>query len=502
MSIEEARIQQEQNKSTREQVVEHVAKLSLASLIGGIGSFFNAYFAALLLGPTVWGMWQSAKLVLQYGLNLHLGVQNGMNRELPILRGKKEAGQQAAITDVTFTFSFIAAAVVSLGVLLSTFIVKMGPELRIGLQFISAIIFLQYIEGFYGSLFRARNEFDTVSKIVVINGLGGLFSVVLVFFLGLLGFLGGHVLRLLVTTSYSWWKSSYSIKWRWDNSVLKSLLVIGFPIMLTIFANTIFTTIDRMLILRFLNTKSLGFYSLGNLIFAPLLMLFTVCNSVMYPRVAEKYGETGDTGDLSSLRRYITVPMENLAALMSVLIGAIYIVLPLLVKVFLPGFTEGVPAARILIFGLFFYSSAGMAGSMLLALNKQVLRLGILLGSALLNFGFSYAALRLGYGIAGVAAGTTLAGLLFFLTSTALAMHYSLAPLSQSVKLVSKALGPICYIGGVLWLITYLLGVTEGPLSEMVTQTIIQGLVFLAACGYLIYTSIKKVGMVLLFRER
>ena len=146
----------------------------------------------------------------------------------------------------------------------------------------------------YGSLFRARNEFDTVSKFALINGLGYLFSVVLIFFLGFLGFLGGHVLRLLVTTFYSWWKSSYTINWHWNSSVLRSLIRTGFPIMLMIFANVIFTTIDRLLILKFLDAKSLGFYSLGNLIFAPLLMIFTASNSVMYPRFAEKYGETGD----------------------------------------------------------------------------------------------------------------------------------------------------------------------------------------------------------------
>ncbi|MCD6468893.1 MAG: oligosaccharide flippase family protein [Thermoplasmata archaeon] len=499
MVIEMGKIPQEQSKSVREQVIRHVAKFSLASLIGGIGSFFNSYFAALLLGPSVWGIWQGAKLVLQYGSNLHLGVQNGMHRELPILKGKKEFGQQAAITDVTFTFSFIVAIVASLGILFSTFVITMAPELRLILRFIAAMIFLQYLNSFYGYLFRANNDFDIVSRVALINGLGSVFSIALIFFFGLSGFLSGQVLRLMVSTTYSWWKSSYVVRWRWDNRLLRALISIGFPIMLMIFANTIFTTIDRLLILKFLDAKSLGVYSLGNLIFAPMLMIFTASNSVMYPRFAEKYGETGDP---SSLRRYITVPMEYLAAAVSVLVGGIYIALPLLVKVFLPEYIDGVFAARILIFGLFFYAMAGMAGNMLLTINKQVLRLWILLGSALLNLGFSYAALRLGYGIAGVAAGTSLAYVLFFVVSVFFSFHYSLTPLMQSLKAIAKTLIPVCYVGGILLLIKYLPGSKMGTLLEMVQQTLLKELIFLVLCAYPAYTVIKRSDLATLFRRR
>lgn len=474
MAIEEIPTVQKTGQGLREQVLRHVVKFSLGSLVGGIGSFFNSYFAALLLGPAVWGIWQGAKLVFLYGENLHLGVQNGMHRELPILRGKKEPERQAAIADVTFSFSLIVAILVSLGVLLSSFAIPMGSALRLSLQFIAAMIFLQYINSFYGSLFRARNEFDLVTKVAVIDGLGNLFSVALIFFFGFLGFLAGQVLRLLVATCYSYWKSSYSPNWRWDNRVLTSLILIGFPIMVMVFAGVIFSTIDRLLILRFLDAKSLGFYSLGNLVFAPLLMIFTASNAVMYPRFAERYGETGDP---STLRRFITVPMESLAALMSVLVGAIYVALPLLVRVFLPEYTEGVTATRILIFGVFFYSMAGMAGNMLLTINKQVLRLVILLVSALVNFGFSYAALRLGYGIEGVAAGTSVAYLIFFLVSTLVALRYSHAPLAQIWGVLARVVGPALYVACVAVLLSLTGGSSEGGIvSTVIKETILLGL--------------------------
>lgn len=470
-------------KNLRAQIIEHVAKLSLASLIGGVGGFFNAYFAALLLGPTVWGIWQGAKLVLQYGANLHLGVQNGMHRELPILRGRGELDQQTAIINVTFTFSLIIATLASLGTLFSTFIISMSSELVLMLRLVAVMLFLQYIQSFYGFLFRANNEFNIVSQVAIIDGIGNLASVILVFFFGLLGFLGGQVLRLLLGTFYSWRKSTYIIGWRWDNRVLKSLIAIGFPIMLMIFANVIFATIDRLLILKFLDAQSLGFYSLGSLIFAPLLMILTASNSVMYPRFAERYGKTSSP---CSLKQYITIPTECLATLISILIGVICVALPFLVRVFLPEYSEGIMAAQILIFGLFFYAIAGMAGNMLLTINKQIARLGILLASALLNFVFSYAALQLGYGIAGVAVGTSLSYFVFFLTSIVAAMRYTRASYVEIGRLLLKILSPIFCIGSVIASYIILMPVPSGALGSLIKRTAIGEAVLIMLSFYFV----------------
>ncbi|MBC7260762.1 MAG: hypothetical protein H5T63_02000, partial [Chloroflexi bacterium] len=89
----------------------------MARAVAGIGGLVNAYFGALCLGPVAWGTWQAAKLVLQYGANLHLGVQNGMHREIPILRGKGDLDGQRRIAQTTFTFTFIAAALTAVAIL-------------------------------------------------------------------------------------------------------------------------------------------------------------------------------------------------------------------------------------------------------------------------------------------------------------------------------------------------------------------------------------------------
>jgi len=250
------------------------------------------------------------------------------------------------------------------------------------------------------------------------------------------------------------------------------------------------TTIDRLLILKFYDAKSLGFYSLGNLAFAPLLMVCSASNSIMYPRFAEKYGETGDPRFLT---RYMIIPVENLALVASILIGVIYIALPGFVKIFLPKYTQGVSAARILMFGLFFYAVAGMAGNMLLTINKQTLRLVIFVGSALLNFITSYIFIQLGYGIEGVAFGSFLGYFVFFLISNTIAMHYSKASLKTIFVLLLKVILPISYVAVLCSIISKLIGISFNINGfELVFRSIVAELLFFCLIFYHINAFIKK----------
>lgn len=481
----------EQEKSLRAQIVKHVIAFSVGSIIGGIGWFVGNFFCAYFLGPAIWGLWQGTRLVLVYGACLHLGAQYGMQREIPILRGKGETLQQTTIINVTLTFILGVAVFVSLGVMLSTFILVMGSELRLMLRFISVMLVLEYIRVFFGTVFRANNSFDIVSRITVIDGLGHLFSVALVVPFGLLGFLGGQVLRLLAVTAYSCLRRPCNPRPEWKYTVLKPLVWIGFPMMLAVLAYAVFTSSDRLLILGFLSTEELGFYSLGTLIFMPLMLIFNVSNSVMFPRFAERYGETEDP---RTLRRYITVPMENLAAFIPVCIGVIFIALPFLTEVFLPEYVEGVSAARILLFGLFFYAIAGMAGNMLVTINKQVTYLGILAGSALLNLCLSYGALRLGYGILGVAASTSVSYIVYSLVSIGVAMRYSIASWNEFARLVWKLVWPLCYVCGITRLVIYLFEARAVLIASRIGRTMVQEGILLVLCGWLVCSVLRRTG--------
>lgn len=498
MSIEEARIQQEQNKSTREQVVEHVAKLSFASAIGGVGQFINGYFAALLLGPTIFGIWKVLGITMQYGGLLHLGMRFGMHREIPILRGKGDLNKQLDITNATFAFNFAVAVFVASALFISTFFLGMRAEYTLGLRFVAIIIFLQYIHGFYNLLFRANNQFDIASKIHMLDGLGFLLSVVLLYFFSFAGFLGGQVLRLLICTLYSYHKSSFAINWQWNPKIMRTLISIGFPIMLIVFADTLFTTVDRLLILDFFGVEQLGFYSLGFVFFAPIMVFIVSSNSVLYPRFAERFGRTKNIADL---KQYIVVPTTSIALFSSIIVTGMAIILPGAISILLPAFADGITAAQILVFGLFFYAVAGMAGNLFITVNKQTLRLGILLFSALVNLILSFIMIKLGYGIEGVAVGTGLSYLLFFLISVSLAMKHCQATRRENLKLIANVLIPFAYCIAIFFLVTNFIGHVDSTRTAVIKSIFLQGLVLIVLTAYPLYRTLRALGIMKLLRK-
>lgn len=473
-------------------IFSHIGKLIFSSFISNIVNLSSMFFAALLLGPVVFGIWLGAKMVMDYGGQLHLGVQHGMHREIPILRGKRDVQTQRNILDTTFTFSFIVAVIISIAVFLSTYLFDMEPEMSLALKFIAAMLFLQYINSFFGSLFRANNQFDIVTKLNFMNGIGSIFSIILLFYFSFLGFLVGQLIQQTTITTYSYWKSSYAKNWHLTPHILLSLMVVGFPIMMMALADLIIKSLDRLLILNFLGYKELGYYSVAGLAFYPLMIIFVASNSVMYPRFAERFGALRNP---SALKRYITVPMEILSTGVPVLIGVIYIALPGMISIFLPEYVEGIKPAQILLFGLYFYAMPGMPGNFLVTINKQVILLGVLIGSIFVYLIASMSFMMLGWGLVGIALGASIGYFSYFLASIFLSLRYCGATVVDIFATIGRIIFPLVFVGLILAGIEIYLGIprtftSRGEIMIKLTSLI---LIFLIFTSYISYDMLKRI---------
>ena len=184
--------------------------------------------------------------------------------------------------------------------------------------------------------------------------------------------------------------------------------------------------------------------------------------------------------------------MENLALLVPILIGGLYMALPLLVRVFLPEYVQGIDAARILLVGLFFYAVTGMPGNMLVTVNRQLLRLGILLGTAFANLGLGYGALRLGYGIVGVAVASSIGYLIYFSVSCVAAMRYARASAREIALLLGKVLTPMLGIAVVVIILSRALHLSADGGDGLLLRTIFGELIFGALFCYPAYRTARR----------
>lgn len=476
-------------KTLKDQIIEHIAKFSLGRTIRGAGQLINQYFAAFLLGPAIFGTWEAVRLILSYGGYTGLGSMEGMHLKVPLLRGAEKKEDISEIKNVSFIFNFGATTILSFLIFFSTFFINLSPEITLAFRFIALILFIQFFKTFYETWLKANNKFDIISKIAVIDGIGFGLSVILIFFFSFIGFLIGYTLSIIAGTIYAFLKSDCLINLQWKTSVFKKLIVVGFPIMLIGVSSVLFQTVDRLLILKFLDIKLLGFYSIGSLAFLPIMFILYSANSVMFPRFAERFGKTGKEIDL---KKFITLPIRNLSLLIPVLIGGVVVILPTLVRFFLPEYIEGITAAQILLFGLFFASTVGMAGNFFLVTNRQYFYLGILLVGVLINLILSSILIRFGLGIVGVAIGTSISYLVFFLAMIIISMNHCKVKIKETLGFLLKVLLPMAYILVISFLIIKFVNIKELTTLDLIKNVILKESIFLIFSSYLVYLFLKK----------
>jgi len=476
-------------KSLKEQIIDHTIKFSLGTTLRGVGQFINQYSAAFLLGPAVFGIWQGVKLVLSYGSLTGLGSIAGMTREVPILRGRKEENEIIKVKDVSFLFNFFTTIFLSIIVFAITFIFKFDSVTILSLRFVAFILLFQFSKSFLEAWLKANNKFDIISRMAVIEGAGAAAAVILIFFFSFPGFLAGFAMSLLLSAIYGYLKSGFTIQVKWDLKLLKSLIKIGFPIMLLGLSDVLFYTVDRLLILKFLDTKSLGFYSLGFLVFAPAMFIFSSSSSVMYPRFAERFGSTRSDKDLKNL---IIMPIKVLSLAAAFVIGAIAIAMPIMVRIFLPTYTQGIASANILIFGLFFSYSAGMVANFFLATKRLYVYLISSLAVVFINFILSFMLLKSGWGIIGVSMGTSLSYFVLFLILSSLAVHYCKMKGRESAMFFLEVLLPIVYVFIVSSLIIEFLSAHTYSSLVLMENMVLKEIVYLVFASILVYFLFKN----------
>src|SRR3546814_15780723 len=74
------------------------------------------------------------------------------------------------------------------------------------------------------------------------------------------------VIMAISNSIFYYVKRPFSYKVFWDNKLFKTLLVISFPLYLQNISSTIFDSLDRLLIAKYLKFSEVGFYSLSGLV--------------------------------------------------------------------------------------------------------------------------------------------------------------------------------------------------------------------------------------------
>lgn len=386
--------------------------------------------------PTVdaFGILNFLNLFKAYSPYANGGVLMGYGIEVPHRRGSGQTADTAQLEDSAYTFSTLATLAFALGMLLlgSGWLFPVSGDLQTGLLVFAVVVLLQNLLQFYSARLRVELNFKLRSQQEAVNSLA--FTAVAVggaAWFGLRAVFAGLVLGELLAL---WWTrrhDPYRPAWRLVPGAVKSLLWLGIPVTVVAVLNTFIFDVDIILIkLWFPGFHEVGLYGLGVTVSALMMMVPYTAGHALAPRIFQEAGKPAGERDLL---RYIRKPMLLLAGLAALGSGATYLLLPPVIKYYLPNYLNGLPAMRLLVWYSVFMAAISTVSFVFIGMKKFARFIALQLLVLAFNIVLNLSLLAAGYGITGVAAVTLLSYALFAVGAVYLSLQLCAAPLPTRI---------------------------------------------------------------------
>jgi O-antigen/teichoic acid export membrane protein len=349
---------------------------------------------ATLLGPAGFGAWALFRLAMRWTSFLGVAVLRGVEVEVAAER-RDEDPARTALGFILVSFGVLAAGAAG-----ASFLVE-NPAVVVALRTLAVVLVTDNVVLYALAVLRSRGDLrfygvleTTMAALHVVLALG------LAVRGGLPGALAGFTLASLAGVAIALPRVPH--RPALDGAVLRRLLGIGTPLGVTVVLGFALTTADRLVVGAAGGTELLGLYAFGVAVSGFTGSLAWVIRTVVFPGVFRGAAAEGAGPALTAHFRKKVLP---LAWVLPVTFGAAALAVGPAISLVLPEYAPAAPVARwmILTATTAMLTSLGVVG--VTAAGRQR-ALPFVSGAALvLNVGWSYLALRGGWGIEAVAAG-------------------------------------------------------------------------------------------------
>lgn len=482
--------------SVSEEVVRDSSRYIPSVFISLVIGIVAGLVVRRFLGPSLMGVWVMVSLVLSYASFCHLGVFSAAEREIPYSHGKKDYDKAEEVKNVTFGFCAITALIAAVVILILALVLRdrYPVYVIIGLMVISGVVLIQQFYSFYITLLRANKEFTLLSKMTILNAVvSAVLTIPLVIAFQLYGMYAVSALMPVILISYVYIHTRYPFRFSIESRELKRLLGIGSVLLVASFSYLLMTSIDRIMVVNMLGAAELGYYSIALMALGYVRTIPHTFNFIIFPRFQERYGETGDIG---SLRSYFITPAVTLAYIIPLVIGFIYIGVPLVVRHFLPQYLPGLGALKMLLAGIFFLSLSTGADAFLVTIKKQARLIPFIALGALLTAILNYVFIKLGWGITGVALGSAISYFFYSFSLIAYGLTYLHFRAGGVLRFFGQVLVPFVYSFGILVVLDLVLKGDSMSLGNDILITFIKLVIFAILSIPLLWYINRQTGVV------
>ena len=362
----------------------------------------NTFIRPKLLSPQSFGLWSLLVVIPDYSTYLPLGSRDYMRFEIPRLEA---LGDEKAIQEIEASV-FWGALLPNLGIALALLVLSVvshfATEVRVGLVSVAIFVVLNniYIHGL--TLMRGRQMFRDLSHLIYFfNTTRLVLSILLIYFFEIYGLFIALPINLILALFFLRSRCPVFPSGRFSRKVYFEMIRGGFPLTVLSFMMTLMMTSGRLLIAGCLTTEEVGYYALSTLALSGLLKFPGAAREVVEPRIMEKADSLHNEGILD---RYLYQPLVLNACYLPLILAPLYFLLPALVEWLLPRYIQGIVPLQIIILGFYFLATFYPLRGFVVALRLQTGTALLASLAVLINVGLSFAALKAGFGIVGVAA--------------------------------------------------------------------------------------------------
>jgi O-antigen/teichoic acid export membrane protein len=385
----------------RRRLIVDVSVVSAARYVSEAALMVRGLLIAFILGPALFGVWASMRLVLQLSRNAHLGARDGMVQRAALADGHGDVAGAARLRATAAGIDLLAASLV-VG-LVAAVVLLSGMSQRSTawwLEFAVVMLVAQFHD-FYQVLLRSQRRFGTTACMMiawaVLSTIAGVWAALVHGLGGFLVALGGSyavVLAGAVVARPSLPRPALGA------GAARELIGAGFPIMSAKAMVMLLWNIDKLLIWAMAGSEPLGVYAVQAVFTNLLLFLPTIVAQVLHPHLMERLGRSGGA---AGTRRPLEEGTLLLVLLLCPVIGLLHEVMHLPIRWWLPAYRAAIEPGRILVLSTFFSIAAGVPTTVLVSLGRAVTVIAVRAVALAVAFAAIAAVLAAGSGFTAVA---------------------------------------------------------------------------------------------------
>lgn len=361
-------------------LIKSGAYYSAASSLSAVCSMIVGFINMRWLGPELLGIWQSVTIINSYLPIIQLGIQSGLNLEIPILLGENKKNIALEFVSTALFFAVILAGLfILIAVIIVSIVVNNNSDTKVlgGIIVVSILAILSCFRLHYIATYRTANAFDKLAIIYCIDSVVTLALIIVIYKYQYYGLLFFYAFKDFTITLLLFIFAPYrKIKPHFYKEHFIVLLKRGLFMSVFNEIKGVVESLPRVILLSIGGIIQVG-------LFNPALVVGSIVNLIpnqiaqfLHPQLGMKYGQTKQAKDMWRYFKALTVFIP-LFLIPVVVCG--WFLIPYALEYLFPKYLTSLWPIRIMLIGFIFSTTFFTRGFLItIKAYKEVLSLQII----------------------------------------------------------------------------------------------------------------------------